>query len=139
MATLEQVRSDLTRTLALWSAGSVVGGAALAAVARGPRARGFARQAVAWGVIDGAIAAAGAAGAANGVQDRPRETVALRRLLLLNAALDVGYVGVGVALVRAGRLRGRDSVGDGLGVLVQGVFLLGLDLVHAARLRTTIV
>ncbi len=137
MTTLEQVRHDLTRTLAAWSVASLAGGAVLAARRGGPRAAGFARQSVAWGAIDLAIAASGAVGARGGVQDRRAETVSLRRLLLLNAALDVGYVVVGAALVRARTVRGRDSVGDGAAVVVQGAFLLALDLSHAARLRTT--
>jgi len=137
MAPLEQVRSDLTRTLAAWSVLSLAGGAALALRRRGPRAAGFARQSVAWGGIDLAIAAAGHLGARKGVVGRAGESAALRRLLLVNAALDVGYVATGAALVRARTVRGRDSVGDGLGVVVQGTFLLVLDLVSAARLRTT--
>ncbi|WP_380165418.1 DUF6992 family protein [Jannaschia sp. R86511] len=137
MATLEQVRSDLTRTLVGWSLASVAGGAALGARQLGPRASGFARQAVAWGAVDLAIAAAGAVGGRKPVRDRSGETASLRRLLLLNAALDVGYVAAGAALVRAGTVRGRDSVGDGAGVVVQGLFLLVLDLGTAARLRTT--
>ncbi|MGJ7441229.1 DUF6992 family protein [Aquipuribacter sp. MA13-6] len=137
MTTLEQVRHDLTRTLAAWSVASIAGGAVLAWRRGGPRAAGFARQSMAWGGIDLAIAAAGAVGARNGVQDREAETASLRRLLLLNAALDVGYVAVGAALLRARTVRGRDSVGDGAGVVVQGAFLLVLDLTQAARLRTT--
>lgn len=137
MAPLEQVRSDLTRTLAAWSLLSQAGGAAVALLGHGPRAAGFARQSAAWGAIDLAIAAAGHLGARKGVQDRVAETTALRRLLLVNAVLDVGYMATGAALVRAGTVRGRDGVGDGVGVLVQGTFLLVLDLVSAARLRTT--
>ena len=52
--------------------------------------------------------------------------------------LDVGLRRRGrVAVARAGEVRGRDSAGDGAGVVVQGAFLLVLDAVHAARLRTT--
>jgi hypothetical protein len=74
-------------------------------------------------------------GPACGPSGSPCPTRPLRRLLLVNAGLDVGYVAAGVALVRAGRVRGRDSVGDGVAVVLQGGFLLVLDLVHAVRVQ----
>lgn len=140
MSPLEQVRSDLTRTLTAWSLASIAVGAVLAARGgRGDgdeRAAGVARQCLTWGGIDLAIAGIGVLGQRGPVLDRPAATASLRRLLLVNAALDVGYVAAGVALLRAGRVRGRDSVGDGSAVVVQGAFLLGLDLVSANRLGT---
>jgi hypothetical protein len=57
----------------------------------------------------------------------------LRRLLRLNAVLDVGYVAVGVGLLLAWRTEA--GVGHGWGVVVQGGFLLVFDAVHAWRLR----
>ena len=99
-------------------------GAGLCAV---PRTRGFGRQTAAWGAVDGAIAYVGARRrTAKGPTD-PRR---LRRVLLVNAGLDVGYLAAGAALVRHGRWRG-----DGAAVLVQGAFLLLLDTTAAHRLR----
>ena len=82
-----------------------------------------------WGVVDGAIAYVGSRRrAAKGPTDRAR----LRRVLLVNAALDVGYLAAGAWLVRDGRWRG-----DGAAVLVQGAFLLVLDSAAARGLRPT--
>lgn len=118
------VEQRLTRVLGAWAAGSVVAGAALA---RSPRTRGFGRQTAAWGAVDGAIALVGARKQrASGPTDPAR----LRRVLLVNAGLDVGYLAAGAWLVRDGRWRG-----DGLAVLVQGAFLLALDSTAATALR----
>lgn len=134
MATSEQVRRTLTRTLTAWSLASVALGGVLLARRPGEAATGFARQTLAWGAVDLAIAGLSAR-RRDPVVDEPAEAASLRRLLLLNAGLDVGYVTAGALLWRAGRLRGRDSRGDGAGVVVQGAFLLVLDAVCAARLR----
>lgn len=133
MATPEQVRSQLTSVLAGWAVTSLVVGAGLLARGPGERGAGVARQCLAWGGVDLALAAAGWSGRSRPMDEAARRS--LRRLLLLNAALDVGYVAVGAALLRAGRVRGRDSTGDGAAVIVQGTFLLLLDSVTAARLR----
>ena len=119
----------LTQVLGGWAAGSVVLGAALSL---SPRTRGFGRQTAVWGAVDGAIAYAGSLGRR---RRGPTDAVRLRRVLLLNAGLDVGYLGVGAALASGRRVRGRAYRGDGLGVLVQGAFLLLLDTTAAARLR----
>ena len=119
------VEQDLTRTLGRWAAGSVVVGGLLAA---DPRTRGFGRQTAAWGAVDGAIALVGARRQAAGRSTDPRR---LRRVLLVNAGLDVGYLALGAGL--AGRPRWR---GDGVAVLVQGAFLLWLDATAARRLRS---
>jgi len=119
----------LTQVLGGWAAGSVVLGAALSL---SPRTRGFGRQTAVWGAVDGAIAYAGVLGRR---RRGPTDRVRLRRVLLLNAGLDVGYLGVGAALAGGRHVRGRAYRGDGLAVLVQGAFLLLLDTTAAARLR----
>ena len=119
----------LTQVLGAWAAGSVLLGAALTA---SPRTRGFGRQTVAWGAVDGAIAYAGVLGRR---RRGPTDRVRLRRVLLLNAGVDVGYLVAGAALARGRPVRGRTYRGDGLAVLVQGAFLLLLDATAAARLR----
>lgn len=138
MATFEQVRSDLSRTLTAWALASIAVGVLVGRRDQDPRAAGVARQSIAWGGIDLAIAGLGWAGARRPVPDVPAAARSLRRLLLVNAGLDVGYVAGGVALLRAGQVRGRDSVGDGAAVVVQGAFLLVLDVVSAARMHATL-
>ena len=120
---MADVEQRLTRVLGGWAAASVAVGAVLAA---SPRTRGFGRQTAAWGAVDGAIALVGSRRrAAQGPTDPAR----LRRVLLLNSGLDVGYLAAGGWLVRDGRWRG-----DGLAVLVQGAFLLALDTTAARAL-----
>ena len=121
---MADVEERLTRVLGGWAAASVATGAVLAA---SPRTRGFGRQTAAWGAVDGAIALVGRRRReAKGPTDPPR----LRRVLLVNAGLDVGYLGAGAWLVRDGRWRG-----DGWAVVVQGGFLALLDGEAARRLR----
>lgn len=102
--------------------------------------RGVARQSVAWGAVNTAIAGWGAyrrGGRLAALADPlapdvvAAERRALRRLLIGNAALDVGYVALGTAraVARTGAARG-----DGLAVVAQGLFLLGLDSAFARRL-----
>lgn len=153
------IERELTGALGAWATGSVVVGAVMAVVGRTaqlPVVSGFARQQVAWGAIDGAIAAFGAVRsrgqAPDGLSiinddDRPDEQSQqkarrLERLLTINAGLDVLYVASGIALAAAAaplaRRTGRDAdriVGDGLGIVVQGGFLLALDGFFARRVR----
>jgi hypothetical protein len=60
----------------------------------------------------------------------------LDRFLWFNCGLDVGYIGVGVALAWCGwkLARSRGLLGAGLGVGMQGAALLLLDLRLAALL-----
>lgn len=120
---MSEVEERLTRVLGGWAAVSVLSGAVLSI---SPRTRGFGRQTVAWGAVDGAIAYAGAR---RRETKGPTGTGRLRRILLVNAGLDVGYLAAGAWLVRDGRWRG-----DGAAVLVQGAFLLALDSTAARQL-----
>ena len=113
----------LTRVLGTWAAASTALGAALALQST---TRGFGRQTLVWGAVDGAIAWVGAR---RRTSRGPTDPDRLRRVLRVNAGLDVGYVAAGVWLVRDGRWRG-----DGAAVIVQGAFLLVLDAVAARAL-----
>lgn len=133
--------AQIGRQLGAWAALSVAAGALLLLATDDVAARAFAVQCLVWGAIDGAIALAGGLGLRRarargevGVAERaPAERRRLRRLLRLNAVLDVGYVAVGVALLLA--WRSEAGIGHGWGVVVQGGFLLVFDAVHAWRLR----
>lgn len=118
------VEERLSRVLGGWAAGSVVGGALL--MLR-PGTRGFGRQTLVWGAIDGAIAYVGVRGRRRkGLTDPVR----LRTVLLVNAALDLGYLALGRRMLGSERWRR-----DGQAVLVQGAFLLVLDSVSAYALK----
>ena len=135
----------IERQLGTWAALSLVSAAALAWAARAwseplsVTLGAVALQFAVWGAIDGAIAAFGARDRrrrlARGEAADATATAAfgarLRRLLRLNAGLDVGYLAVGLALVLLWRTPA--GLGHGVGVLVQGGFLLLFDAWHGWR------
>lgn len=97
---------------------------------RNPVLRHAGLQALSWGAIDALLAVFGRRGARNnqamGATDSARQARRFRLILLANALLDVGYIAGGLALLH--RARGRaDRAGMGLGIIPQGVFLLGFD------------
>jgi len=127
------VESRLMSQLAAWSALSIVGGALLWAGQRGRNAdlARFGAQHVAWGGMDAAIA--GIAFWKAGRRTEDPDPAALRRLLLVNAALDVGYIAGGSAIAVAHRWPG--ARGGRAGIVVQGTFLLVQDLRFARQIR----
>jgi hypothetical protein len=124
-------RAHLAR-LFLWGAASVVAGTAVLAFLLLRRTRSallthFAIQLAAWGLLNLILALVARGGL------RMRDVAAATRLdrfLWLNVGLDAGYVGIGVTLALAGWFLGRrlGPVGAGIGVAVQGLALLVLDL-----------
>lgn len=127
----------LSRRLLLWSTLSVAGGLLLLALGDAFW-RGFGVQAVAWGVIDAAIALFGQRSAARqraasrgDARAVGRVAANLRRLLWLNTGLDVLYVAGGVLLVYTLGRTDLFAEGNGWGVILQGGFLLIFDLLHA--------
>ena len=130
-------RAHLARLL-FWGSASVLTGLALWAFLRVkrldlPLLRHLAIQTGAWGAIDALLALAARPGLA--LRDYDAVT-SLDRFLWFNCGLDVAYVAVGVTLAACGwRLaRSRGLVGAGLGVGIQGLALLLLDLRLAALL-----
>jgi hypothetical protein len=112
-----------------WGLGSVAAGLA-ALISRDQRTRHAGVQAFAWGAVDAALAWLGRRGARNkirqGANDGTLQARRFRTILLINAGLDAGYITAGWALLRSAR--GRDErVGMGLGIIVQGLFLLVYD------------
>ena len=131
----------LSVRLLIWSMASVALGAWLQR-SDVPNRRAFAQQSIAWGAIDGALAIAGWIGAQRKAADpqnhhvhiQRQEASKLRRLLWINAALDVLYILVGVWLAIRNDQERRSWRGHGWGIAVQGVFLLLFDSIHALRL-----
>ncbi len=131
------------RPLLRWGIGSSLIGAVLLLVPR-PFWRQFGLQAVSWGMIDVVLAIVGRRQAlvraeqlASGALDESaaeREAAAFERILLINAGLDVGYIAAGG--FTAARFADRpDRRGLGLGILVQGLFLLLFDALVARDVR----
>ena len=136
--TLLAAEREHLQRLIVWGVASVLVGVALLAWlryrhARAPLLSHFALQSASWGAID--LALAGWAWRDLAPRDFTRAT-ALDRLLWLNLGLDVGYVGVGIALAATGWSLGRrlGLVGAGLGVVVQGLALLVLDILFVSVL-----
>ena len=122
-----------------WSALSVFGGVGTLLLLRDPFWQGVGLQGVVWGVIDAGIAFFGQLAMRRKLSDiydpneRPlqrKEARRLRRLLFINAGLDVLYVAVGVGLIVTLGADDAFARGNGVGVTIQGAFLLLFDLFH---------
>jgi len=140
-ADIWQEQARLARRLLRWGALNVATGIALALHPAGWW-RGFGAQAAGWGVINAGIGLFGLRGARskadqpqNHTRSKQREARrSLRKILLINSALDVGYIAGGLAVART---KGRESDiwrGSGWSIVVQGGFLLLFDLIHALLL-----
>lgn len=100
----------------------------------GPFAAGVGVQAIAWGVIDAVIAGLGLRGSNRGSADADLRRARLTKLLGINTLLDILYISAGVALwlIFPGN---RFISGNGFGVIIQGAFLFGFDLIHMTAIR----
>lgn len=130
-------QAALTRRLLFWSALSLAGGALLLLFG-GPFWRGFGLQAALWGAIDAGIASFGQRSSAqrrrSGGSDPAvlaREARNVRRLLWVNAGLDVLYIAGGLVLAQTLGATDAFARGNGWGIVLQGGFLFLLDLFHA--------
>jgi carboxylesterase len=120
----------ISRRLLGWSVLSVVAGIGLIGWGEGFW-QAFGIQAVAWGLIDAVIATVGLV--AKRTRSAAEQRAWLRRVLWINAGLDVVYIAVGGAAVAWGG--GHPGwAGHGWGVIVQGAFLLLFDAWHAWRM-----
>ncbi len=130
--TASVVAARLGRTLAVVGGTSVLVGA-LAARSSNAAVRAFGRQTAGWGAIDVAIA-----GVAT-LRPPPASSKKLRKVLVVNAGLDVGYILGGAHMVWHrpqfwGRITADESLAHGAAIVIQGAALLVLDTVHARQL-----
>jgi hypothetical protein len=102
-----------------------------------PLLRGLGVQAIVWGSINAGIAALGQSRLpgklhrmlrSGGLEATATERRSLRRLLLINAGLDLGYIVAGLLVVAL--LPGPFAAGNGWGIVLQGGALLLFDAVH---------
>lgn len=131
---LSAERQYLLRVLA-WSALSILLGTTVfvllaARRIRSPLLTQFAVQTISWGVAIALLA--GLAWNALHLRD-VGGAARLERLLWLRIGLDAGAVAVGATLMLTGRVTARrmQLLGAGVGIVVQGVALLLLDLQFA--------
>lgn len=95
-----------------------------------PYVRAFGMQQLAWGAIDGGIALYGQHALRQGSKRSAAEQrLRFRKILLVNTLLDVGYVGLGMYLLRHPNNRWH---GHGAGIVAQGGFLLLFDGINVA-------
>ena len=135
---VSEAEATLLRELSIGAAISAVKGATALAWGVGFSdgwCRGFGRQTLGWAAINGAIAAVGHHGLKTNAEDPTARARKLRTTLVVNSVLDVGYIAAGVAVARSKHPRFADAHGDGVAVVVQGLFLLWLDARHAFRFQ----
>lgn len=121
--------------LLLWAALSVLAATAILAFLTIRRIRSgllshFALQMALWGIVVGAIAAL----EWHGLHLRDVSGAArTERTLWMNIGLDVGFAGMGCVLGACGKILARNSaaMGAGVGIVVQGLGLLLIDLQFA--------
>ncbi|MEO7910051.1 MAG: hypothetical protein ABIV47_10415 [Roseiflexaceae bacterium] len=116
-----------------WGLGSIAAGVPML-LSHDQRIRQAGVQSIIWGAIDAALAWFGRRGArdkiSSGANDGSLQARRFRMILLINAGLDAGYVAGGWVLLRGARGR-EQRVGTGLGIIMQGLFLLIYDSVLA--------
>jgi hypothetical protein len=132
----------LSQRLLVWSGISTVIGTVMA-FKRGFW-RGVGSQFVGWAVVNAAIALGGqyVTQRRRAQLDNPelakhhiREATNLKRLLWINAGLDVFYM-LGGAFMMGRRQSDAQARGTGLGIILQGLFLFIFDIFHALRTPT---
>ena len=114
----------IAQRLLLWGAISTIGGVILQ-FSRHPFWIGVGQQAIGWGLIDALIALI-----AGRSTSRSFSHSTLRRVLLINAALDVLYMLGGFIFARTKGAADEKLRGQGWGIVLQGWFLLKFDLIH---------
>jgi hypothetical protein len=128
----------LSQRLITWNMANIAGGV-LMSLSSSKRIRGIGSQFIGWALVNFAIAFFGQNAAetrertlpdAHTPERQAREANALRRLLWINAGLDIAYMIGGRALMRR-RSSGAWLRGAGVGIILQGLFLLIFDVMHA--------
>ena len=134
-------RSHLLRVI-LWAVTSATLGTILLLIitvrrVAAPVVQWFATQVLVWGLLELVVAVA--RWRSLGMRDVSGAT-RLDRLTWLHIGLDAGMVGIGLTLVVVAWLQGRHLavMGAGLGVVVQGLGLLVLNLTFASLLARLI-
>jgi carboxylesterase len=129
----------LAYRLLAWSTLSILWGLYLIwfQVGDNPYKNGLGLQLIVWAVIDAVIALFALRGLTVKMARVPdpaqieKDSVTLRRILLINAGLDVIYLTIGLILILTLGQTDAFARGSGVGILIQGGFLFLFDLFHA--------
>lgn len=133
--------------LGTWAGVSILSGVGLSVQSENTTLRYLGFQNIGWGAVNAALAGFALFGlgaqiatldtlspGAEALLKELSEEHTFSKILLVNAGLDVGYMLVGGALMwaaRNGLSRSDEFFGSGLGVLIQGAFLLIFDIWQA--------
>lgn len=135
-----QFQDKISSRLLRWSIGSVVVG--LLMRFGGKFGKNLGNQFITWGLIDGAIAVGGQVAKRNRIDHmenpgkaevQAEEANNLSRILWINAGLDVLYIIGGFLWAKRDEGDGV-ARGNGIGVIIQGLFLLIFDVFHARNM-----
>lgn len=132
-------QANLMRRLRTWALANLFGGGVLLLLRGQPFWQGFGSQAIGWGFVNALLAVFGGRAAESrrtalpnphDPQIHARENQNLRRILWINAVLDVFYVLGGLTLAQR-EWNHPQRRGMGWGIVFQGAFLFGFDVLNA--------
>jgi hypothetical protein len=126
LTSIENLNKKLGNTLLIWSTASIIAGIALYFFSFVPLIQGIGFQSMLWGLINLIIAL-------KLLQRKEHVLEKIRRELFASIGLDFIYPIIGLPLI----FLGQDAylVGNGYGIIIQGAFLLVLDLTFLRRFK----
>ena len=126
MTSLENLNNNLGNILLVWSLASIIVGIVLYLFSFALLLQGIGLQAALWGLINLALAI-------RLLKQKEHTLEKTRRELFISIGLDFIYPIIGLPLI----FLGQDAylVGNGYGIIIQGAFLLVLDLVFLRIFR----
>ena len=128
MTSIENLTKRIGNALSVWSIASIISGIALYFFSFIPLLQGIGFQAILWGGIDLVIIFT-----VLKRKEHPPEKI--KRELNTSIRLEVIYLIIGFLILI---IMGQDLyfAGHGIGIIIQGVFLLLLDLYYLTRLKS---
>lgn len=126
MTSIENLNKKLGIILLIWSVASIIVGVALFFFSFVPLLQGIGLESMLWGLINLVLAF-------KLLKQKEHTLEKTKRELFLSIGLDFIYPIIGLPLI----FLGQDAylVGNGYGIILQGAFLLVLDLTYLRRFR----
>jgi hypothetical protein len=123
------VNKQIGRPLLIWGAISMIAGLFFF-LSTSELINGILFQAFLWGLIDGII------GLIAYLRKKEFNLEKIKKILLVNVYLDILYVVIGILLVLLGG--NAFLIGNGYGIIIQGLFLFIIDLIHHRNIKQTL-
>lgn len=126
LTSIEKLNEILGKTLLVWSITSIIVGIVLYFLSFVPLIQGIGFESMLWGFINLVIAL-------KLLRRTEHVLEKIRRELFVSLGLDLIYPVIGLPLI----LLGQDAylIGNGYGIIIQGVFLFVLDLSYFRRFK----